>query len=203
MKKLSNISNQIKNNTFSYTGKGSFEAVAIKHKENIIKWLENLIPLQEQIDNLEELEGVQIQKRNYIRILSKIVPDFYKEFVSVNILVRDASTIAQYYEEDYNLSQIYNKLILNRYLKYPGRYEKFVEFEYFQKFVMIYRDDLIASVNSSTTFSNQNVDIIQDIEPQEQIQNLDEKNIEIVEPVSKPQPTKETNWTNLLLGKLR
>lgn len=53
MKKLSIISNQIKNNTFSYTGKGSFEATVNKNKELILGWLEDLIPLQTQIDLLK------------------------------------------------------------------------------------------------------------------------------------------------------
>jgi len=73
MKKLSIISNQIKNNTFSYTGKGSFEATVNKNKELILGWLEELIPLQIQIDTLSELENLEFQKRNYTRILTKVL----------------------------------------------------------------------------------------------------------------------------------
>jgi hypothetical protein len=50
MKKLSIVSNQIKNNTYSYTGKGAFEAVALQQKEHILKWLEDLVPIQKQIE---------------------------------------------------------------------------------------------------------------------------------------------------------
>lgn len=213
MKKLSNISNQIKNNTFSYTGKGGFEALANKYKDQIVIWLEELIPLQTQINNILEIEGIEIQKRNYTRILTKIVPNEYKEFVSVNILVRDASTIAQYYDEDYNLSTVYNKLIQNRYLKYPGKYEKFVEFGTFQKFVMLYRDDLISSVSDDSNnntytenLNNQTTEIID-----EEIEEIDDINTivtdivhdETIEETKKKEIKPETNWTNLLLGKLK
>ena len=64
MKKLSIISNQIKNNTYSYTGKGSFEAIVNKNKDLVLEWLDNLIPLQKQIDMLAELENINFQKRN-------------------------------------------------------------------------------------------------------------------------------------------
>jgi len=208
MKKLSNISNQIKNNTFSYTGKGGFEALANKYKDQIIIWLEELIPLQTQINNILELEGIEIQKRNYTRILTKIVPNEYKEFVSVNILVRDASTIANYYDEDYNLSTVYNKLIKNRYLKYPGKYEKFVEFETFQKFVMLYRDDLINSITEdNNSNSNSNVTEMIDDKTEEiddTTSSIDEIDYDKKTENTKPKDIKpETNWTNLLLGKLR
>lgn len=111
MKKLSAISDQIKNNTFSYTGKGSFEAIVNNHKDEVLQWLEELVPLQKQIESLDEMENVTFQKRNYTRILTKLFPEEYKEFVSLNILVRDSSEIAVEYKQNYNISSLYNALI--------------------------------------------------------------------------------------------
>jgi len=234
MKKLSIISNQIKNNTYSYTGKGSFEAIVNKNKELILGWLEELIPLQNQIDLLSELEEIEFQKRNYTRILTKIFPDEYKEFVSLNILVRDANILAQYYNEEYNITILYDNLIKDKYLKYPGKYEKYVEFNIFQKFVMMYRDELISSLNSN----HQTKVVIKEHKSQNTIQEVeeiiedefvvdtnkkiidDEKEIEreneSTEQEHNPEKTltkeeikeqdkkdKDTNWTQLLLGKLR
>jgi TolA-binding protein len=216
MKKLSSISNQIKSNTFSYTGKGAFEAIVNKHSEQIKEWLENLVPLQHQIDQLDEMEHVEFQKRNYTRILTKIFPIEYKEFVSLNILVRDASKIAEYYQTDYNLTTIYNSLLEDKYLKYPGKYEKYVEFEIFQKFVMMYREDLISSLdgdiketnsNVSKNMEEQKVEEIEEIAEnlaEDNIVNQEESSIEDIENIpAEAAKSKETNWTNLLLGKLR
>lgn len=225
MKKLSIISNQIKNNTFSYTGKGSFEAVVNKNKELIVGWLEELIPLQSQIDLLQELEGIEFQKRNYTRILTKVFPDEYKEFVSLNILVRDANIIAQYYSNEYNITILYDNLIKDKYLKYPGKYEKYVEFNIFQKFVMMYRDDLISSLNTDNqTISTPNkqalkmhikeepiieeipeTNEIEETEPKQEQEKTPEEILEEIkqEEQKKSAKDKDTNWTQLLLGRLR
>lgn len=212
MKKLSSISNQIKSNTYSYTGKGNYEAIVNNHKEDIIKWLEDLVPLQKQIENIYDMNGIEIQKRNYTRILTKVLPEPYKEFVCLNILVRDASVIAVYYNDDYNLSNVYKRLVESRHLKYPGKYEKFVDFEYFQKFVMLYREDLIASlddesetiVKKESMISEDNTEIeqIEDIEEYEEMEKEISVDDEIIIKDEKPLK-QETNWTNLLLGKLR
>ena len=114
MKKLSIISEQIKNNTYSYTGKGSFESIVKNNKELVLGWLEDLIPLQQQIDTLKDLVGLEFQKRNYTRILTKLFPLEYTEFVSLNILIGDAVVIAQYYEDEYNITLLYDKLLLNK-----------------------------------------------------------------------------------------
>ena len=237
MKKLSIISNQIKNNTYSYTGKGSFEAIVNKNKELILGWLEELIPLQNQIDLLSELEEIEFQKRNYTRILTKIFPDEYKEFVSLNILVRDANILAQYYNEEYNITILYDNLIKDKYLKYPGKYEKYVEFNIFQKFVMMYRDELISSLNSNhqtkvVIKEHKSQNAIQEIEEiiedefvvdtnkkiiidEEELQKENESieqehnsekiltKEEIEEQEKQDKKDKDTNWTQLLLGKLR
>ncbi|MGB5866974.1 MAG: hypothetical protein WBG69_03775 [Arcobacteraceae bacterium] len=217
MKKLSIISNQIKNNTFSYTGKGSFEATVNKNKELILGWLEELIPLQTQIDLLSELENLEFQKRNYTRILTKVFPDEYKEFVSLNILVRDANILAQYYNEEYNITILYDNLIKDKYLKYPGKYDKYVEFNIFQKFVMMYRDELISSLNSEKQsviskksekkeeeyhFHQEELPIEKEEEQQKPLEKSQEE-IDFEENEKKSNKDKDTNWTQLLLGKLR
>ncbi len=214
MKKLSIISNQIKNNTYSYTGKGSFEAIVNKNRDLVLDWLDDLMPLQKQIEMLAELEHIDFQKRNYTRILTKIFPDEYKEFVSLNILVRDANIIAQYYDEEFNMTILYDNLIQNKYLKYPGKYDKYVEYNIFQKFVMMYKDELAESLESE----HQSVDNhrIDDIEVEdvidEKIEQVEEK-IEVIakeEKIEKEtqkkkdsKDSKDTNWTQLLLGKLK
>jgi len=212
MKKLSSISNQIKNNTYSYTGKGSFEAVVNNNKELIITWLEELVPLQKQIENLNEKENIDFQKRNYTRILTKIFPEQYKEFVSLNILVRDSSTIAQYYQNEFNITILYDKLLEDKYLKYPGKYDKYVEFNLFQKFLMMYKDDLISNQDNleseQITKTEETIIIEQDLEKNIE-KNIEKVKIEVVETLEvetteiKKDIKKETNWTNLLLGKLK
>jgi hypothetical protein len=213
MKKLSIISNQIKNNTYSYTGKGSFEAIVNQNKEIILEWLEDLIPLQKQIDMLKELTDLEFQKRNYTRILTKVFPDEYTEFVSLNILVRDAHAIAQHYDDEYNVTILYNNLIEHKYLKYPGKYDKYVSYNVFQKFLMMYREDLMKSLENDEA-KDENKNEIEDIdfdlddmveEPEVKItkenqSQEDEKKIEEIAEANKP---KETNWTNLLLGRLK
>ena len=192
MKKLVSISNQIKNNTFSYTGKGAFEAVVTNFKNDITTWLEDLVPLQRQIEYLEDMANIQFQKRNYTRVLTKLLPQEYKEFVNVNILVRDSSIIAKYYHNEFNLTLLYDKLISDKYLKYPGQHEKYVDFEIFQKFIMTYRDDLTNSLekqSSSQSFKKEE-------EPNIKVNTTKEE----VSP-KKTDPKQETNWTSLLLGR--
>jgi len=203
MKKLSTISNQIKNNTYSYTGKGSFEAIVNKNKDQVLGWLEDLVPLQKQIEMLKDISGLEFQKRNYTRILTKLFPDEYTEFVSLNILVRDAHAIAQYYDEEYNVTILYNNLIENKFLKYPGKYDKYVSYTIFQKFVMMYREDLMKSLDQDEVkedpFIDKNIEQISEIEAIENNATIEEKDDSIKE---KPLKQKETNWTNLLLGRL-
>ena len=211
MKKLSIISNQIKNNTYSYTGKGSFEAVVNQNKDKILEWLEDLIPLQKQIEMLKDLADLDFQKRNYTRILTKLFPDEYTEFVSLNILVRDAHAIAQHYDEEYNVTILYNNLIENKYLKYPGKYDKYVSYNIFQKFIMMYREDLMKSLerdeakeDKKTSYEETTSDFDENIEEpeievSEELQPQEEETPQVTE-VNK---SKETNWTNLLLGRLK
>jgi len=213
MKKLISISNQIKNQTYSYTGKGSFESAVSNNKDLIFSWLEELIPLQRQIEMLNDLTNLDYQKRNYTRILTKIFPEAYHEFVSVNILVRDSSIIANYYANEFNLTLLYENLINDRYLKYPGKYEKFVEYNLFQKFVMMYKDDLSKSLDIEYQTKNNLLDIqSQDIvEKQDDckednivVQEEEEEEFILIsdeEHEGKVNKPEKTNWTQLLLGK--
>jgi hypothetical protein len=209
MKKLSIISNQIKNNTYSYTGKGSFESIVNKNKDLILDWLDDLVALQKQIDMLADLEGINFQKRNYTRILTKLFPKEYKEFVSLNILVRDANIIAQYYDNEFNMTILYDNLINHKYLKYPGKYDKYVEYNIFQKFVMIYKDELVQSLHSNhqTPKNNNTKHIIKEktkIEkPIKTEQKTDLKQKQESKISKDTKESKDTNWTQLLLGKLK
>ena len=229
MKKLSAISDQIKNNTFSYTGKGSFEAIVNKHKDEVLGWLEDLIPLQKQIEALDEMENVSFQKRNYTRILTKLFPDQYKEFVSLNILVRDSNQIAVEYRQNYNISSLYNALIEKKLLKYPGKYNIYVEFNIFQKFIMTYKDDLIKSINDQLDTKEapkaeyvyeepvEKLEILESIKGEKKEEQPPRENPEIQENEQEAltavreeeekrkeeKKEKNTNWTNLLLGKLK
>ena len=196
MKKLTNISNQIKSNTYSYTGKGAFEAVVNSFKDEIITWLEELVPLQQQIEYLKIKSNLEFQKRNYTRILTKILPEQYTEFVSVNILVRDANVIASYYHKEFNLTLLYDILLKNNYLKYPGKYKKYVEFNIFQKFIMMYRNDLLESLENNNKEEVQEQEIVVSKSTKENTE------IETKEPIEEKIPPKtDTNWLNLLVGR--
>ncbi len=218
MKKLSAISEQIKNNTFSYTGKGSFEAIVNKHKDEVLQWLEELLPLQKQIEFLDEMENVSFQKRNYTRILTKLFPAQYKEFVSLNILVRDSNQIAVEYRQNYNISSLYNSLIEKKLLKYPGKYDIYVEFDIFQKFIMTYKDDLIKSIRDHvdeketrepTYIYEEPVEKLQILEDMKEEEKSEEESLTkkadalAEEKLREEKKEKNTNWTNLLLGKLK
>jgi len=180
MKKVANISKKISNNTFSYTGKGAFEQIVKNNKEYIIKWLEELLPLQEQMQILDEQNNVQFQKRNYIRILTKLLPDEYTEFVNINILLRDIESIKNLYVKNINNKSFYEKLILNNYLKYPGKSTKYVPFDIFEEFIELYSEELNIKIEK--------------IEPIKIVDNSKEFK-------EKSQKKDKINWTNLLLGR--
>jgi hypothetical protein len=179
MKRLASISNQIKNKTYSYTGKGAFEITVNNFKNEIIIWLENLVPLQQQIEYLYEKSNLKFQKRNYTRILTKILPKQYNEFVSINILIRDANAINEYYSEETDFYKLYNNLLKDNYLKYPGRYKKYVEFDIFQRFVITYQSDLFENAENNSEISTT-----------EENEDNKEANLKT-----------DTNWLNLLIGK--
>jgi hypothetical protein len=175
MKRVASIGNHIKNNSYSYTGKGNFEAIVKENKELILSWLEELVPLKTQIDRLNEQENVEFQKRNYIRILTKYFEEEYTLFVSVNILVRDTEYIKNFYKSSNSLRGLYNQLINQKYLKYPGRSEKYIEFDMFKMYIDTYKDDLEIYFDDSVGKTSE-------------VKTEDKKE------------SKKTNWTKLLLG---
>jgi len=200
MKKVTFISDKIKNNNFSYTGKGGFEAVVINYKKDILIWLEDLVPLQKQMEILYEKDNIEFQKRNYTRILTKFFPDEYKEFVNVNILLRDAKFIKDGFEKQNDVSNLYDILVTNNYLKYPGRSEKYVEFNIFEEFIKVYIHDLNIQYISQYKQKEESIALEEEIQNVETIEIIDE--VIYKEPVVEVKKDKEENyWTNLLLGK--
>jgi len=154
------------------------------------------VPLQQQIEYLKIKSNLEFQKRNYTRILTKILPEQYTEFVSVNILVRDANVIASYYHKEFNLTLLYDILLKNNYLKYPGKYKKYVEFNIFQKFIMMYRNDLLESLENNNKEEVQEQEIVVSKSTKENTE------IETKEPIEEKIPPKtDTNWLNLLVGR--
>lgn len=178
MKRITSIGNHIKNNSYSYTGKGNFETIVKENKELILTWLEELVPLKTQIERLNEQENVEFQKRNYIRILTKFFPDEYLLFVSINILVRDSHNIKELYKTSNSLRGLYNQLLNHKYLKYPGRSERYIEFEMFKMYIDTYKDDLEVYFDDSVGKTSE-------------------------EKIEDKKESKKTNWTKLLLGENR
>jgi hypothetical protein len=197
MKKVTFISDKIKNNTFSYTGKGGFEAVANNYSEDILSWLEKLIPLQQQIDMLYEKENIEFQKRNYTRIVTKFFPKEYKEFVNINILLRDANAIKDGFTQQQDITNLYNLLVTNNYLKYPGRSEIYVDFDTFEEFILVYKDEL--DIQYVAQYKKKE-DAISLKEKEKKIV-LEEKINEDTLIENKEDKKEENYWTNLLLGK--
>lgn len=155
MKKLQIISDKIEKTNNNYFGRGSFETIIKENKEEVISWLENLLPVQEQIKLLDEQFGCEnLQKRNYVRILTKIFPPEYNQFVCVNILLRDIDSITLAFSKQNDVKKQYNLLIENNRLKFPGKHQKYVDFETYQQFVILYTHDLI---NKSQDFETEEV----------------------------------------------
>ncbi len=219
MKKLQSISEKIEKTNNNYFGRGSFETIIKDNKNIVLSWLENLTPVQEQIRILEdEYQCENLQKRNYVRIITKIFPQEYNQFVCVNILLRDIDSITLAFSKVNNLKTQYSILINNNRLKFPGKHQKFVDFETYQQFVTIYTHDLI---NKSQDFETEhNLDfnieekaektefvstnIIIDKTEQEKViessisQDVTKEKIEEQIPIKKESNDK-TNWMNVLL----
>lgn len=155
MKKLQIISEKIEKTNNNYFGRGSFETIIKENKEEVLSWLENLLPVQEQIKILDEQFGCEnLQKRNYVRILTKIFSKEYNQFVCVNILLRDIDSITLAFSKNNDLKVQYNLLIDNNRLKFPGKHQIYVDFETYQQFVILYTHDLI---NKSQDFETDEV----------------------------------------------
>lgn len=181
MKKLDVISNKIKSSKPNYFGRGHFESIIKENSKLILQWFEELVPVQEQIKELIELGCEDLQKRNYVRIITKLFPKEYGQFIALNILLRDIDSITAVFKGIHDTRKQYDTLLEHTKLKYPGKHQKYVDFHTYQQFVSFYKDDLI---NQSINFE---MDSTIQIEPHQQyIYNVHAKKKE------EPQVIKET-----------
>lgn len=181
MKKLDVISNKIKSSKPNYFGRGHFESIIKENSKLILQWFEELVPVQEQIKELIELGCEDLQKRNYVRIITKLFPKEYGQFIALNILLRDIDSITAVFKGIHDTRKQYDTLLEHTKLKYPGKHQKYVDFHTYQQFVSFYKDDLI---NRSINFE---MDSTIQIEPHQQyIYNVHAKKKE------EPQIMKET-----------
>jgi hypothetical protein len=106
---------------------------------------------------------------------------------------------------------LYNNLLEDKLLKYPGKYDKYVSYNIFQKFIMMYREDLKKSLENDdakeetkTTLEETPFDLDDTIEEIDvQINEEDIVHEEELAKIAQANMPKETNWTNLLLGRLK
>jgi len=143
MKKIDAITQKLQSTSYSYTGKGEVEATIKNNAEKIKKWLSELMPLAQQIKELNKDSQKEIKKRNYTRILTKLFKEEYEEFTYMNILIRDSDYIAIARQTNTPLIRQYNTLKEDNRLKYPGRHVKFVDFDIFREFVTLYNLELL------------------------------------------------------------
>lgn len=162
MRKMSIISDKIKNSKSNYFGRGHFETIIKENKSQILEWFENLVPVQEQIKELTALGCDNLQKRNYVRIITKLFPQEYGQFISMNILLRDIDAITAVVKGIHDTRKQYDTLTEHLKLKFPGRHHKFVDFHTYQQFVTFYKEDLI---NRAQNFE---IDESIEIEPHQQ-----------------------------------
>lgn len=162
MKKLDVISNKIKSSKPNYFGRGHFESIIKENSKLILQWFEELVPVQEQIKELIELGCEDLQKRNYVRIITKLFPKEYGQFIALNILLRDIDSITAVFKGIHDTRKQYDTLLEHTKLKYPGKHQKYVDFHTYQQFVSFYKDDLI---NRSINFE---MDSTIQIEPHQQ-----------------------------------
>lgn len=216
MKKLRIISEKIENSNSSYFGRGSFETVVKNNSDIILSWLENLTSIQNQIRILnDEYECENLQKRNYVRIITKLFPQEYNQFVCLNILLRDIESITLAYLDDNDLKKQYELLIINNRLKFPGKHKKTVDFDTYQQFITLYANDLIDKsqdfeteeiLSIKRTYENEDLDtdILLTTETFEDKTNILEENIseeisEVKDAMENNNTKDKTNWMNVLL----
>lgn len=162
MKQLDIISDKIKNTKTNYFGRGHFETIIKQKRGLILDWFEELKPVQEQIKELKELGCEGLQKRNYVRIITKLFPTEYAQFIALNILLRDIDSITAVFKGIHDTRKQYDTLLEHQKLKYPGKHQKYVEFHTYQQFVTFYKNDLI---NRAQNFE---IDQSIEIEPHQQ-----------------------------------
>lgn len=204
MKRLNIVSEQIKNNSNIYTGKSAYEHVILENQDTIFDWFENLVPIQDQINMLEELGCDNLQKRNYVRIITKLFPKEYNQFVSLNILIRDVDAIAGVFSMEDEEVQYYD-LIHNNKLKFPGRHKKYVSIDIYKEFIKVYEDDLRAKMpKTATTYAigTKKVEQEEKIEDKLLTESEEQATIESVESPTKEnkKEEKKTDWLKLLTG---
>jgi hypothetical protein len=88
---------------------------------------------------------------------------------------RDTEYIKNFYKSSNSLRGLYNQLINQKYLKYPGRSEKYIEFDMFKMYIDTYKDDL-------EIYFDDSVGKISEVKTEDK------------------KESKKTNWTKLLLG---
>jgi len=142
MKKINVVQNKISNKLHSYTSKSAFEDIILSNKDMILSWFDELVPIQTQIEHLQNLGCSNLQKRNYTRILTKLFKKEYETFISINILVRDSDFIAQTMYNIKDDNKQYEYLTKNNKLKYPGKHKIYVPFEIYRDFIKTYKDEL-------------------------------------------------------------
>ena len=217
MKKLLIISEKIESSNNNYFGRGSFETIIKNNKDIVLSWFENLTSIQNQIRILtDEYECENLQKRNYVRIITKLFPKEYNQFVCLNILLRDIDSITLAFLEHNDSKKQYELLVINNRLKFPGKHKKMVDFDTYQQFITLYAHDLIeksqdfeTDENLELSTSEQNNtqvivpnDIVDELETQEiekEIDSIDIKHKPEEKIDLKSQEKDKTNWMNVLL----
>ncbi len=207
MKRLNIVSEQIQNNSNIYTGKSAYEHIILENQDTIFDWFENLVPIQDQINMLEELGCDNLQKRNYVRIITKLFPTEYNQFVSLNILIRDVDAIAGVFSMEDEEVQYYD-LIHNNKLKFPGRHKKYVSIDIYKEFIKVYEDDLRAKMPATaTTYAINTKKVDKEEKAEEKVVVDNEQKATNTSEEALESPTKEnqkeekkTDWLKLLTG---
>lgn len=202
MKRLDIVREQIKNNSNIYTGKSAYEHIILENKDQVFDWFDSLIPIQQQIDMLIELGCENLQKRNYVRIITKLFPEEYNQFVSLNILIRDVDAIASVFSMEDEEVQYYDLVNKNK-LKFPGRHKKYVSIDIYREFIKVYEDDLRAKMPETTTTyvtkQPKPVEVVKEDEPiAESTPHETEASVDTSNESKKDE--KKTDWLKLLTG---
>ena len=201
MKKIDSITQKLQSTSYSYTGKGEFEVIVKNNADKIKKWLSELVPLANQIKELNKQTQKEIKKRNYTRILTKLFKEEYEEFTYMNILIRDSEYIAIARQTNMPLIRQYNMLKEDNKLKYPGRHLKFVDFDIFREFVTLYNIELLQKANRIKKEKENNDTATTNVHKASSNKIMQDK--KVVENAIKDNSnkTQEENWTKLLIGK--
>jgi len=222
MKKLHIISEKIESSNNNYFGRGSFETIIKNNSDLVLSWFENLTSIQNQIQILNNEHGCEnLQKRNYVRIITKLFPKEYNQFVCLNILLRDIDSITLAFLEHNDSKKQYELLLINNRLKFPGKHKKIVDFDTYQQFITLYSHDLIEksqdfetdevfelSLSSKNDKHNSNILVSEDLVEELQSDSLSDSSIKDTNETKHTVEDKindntndkdKTNWMNVLL----